>query len=133
MDVSDLNNIRNLSVRMVTPEMIEDLLHYYNTREYQKLQQLTRSKQRKILSEEDSGDKVTKTYADGVRETLFRTGIRKEVLGGYTIIHFKNKDIKQKLEDGTTLYYFSEKEVDQITLLNRVNVHLLVSLDLPLR
>ena len=67
MDVSDLNSLRNLSIRMVTPEMIEDVLHYYNTKEYQRLQQFTRVKQRKILSEEDSGDKVTKVYADGVR------------------------------------------------------------------
>jgi hypothetical protein len=41
---------------------------------------------------------------------------------GYTIIYFKNRDIKQKLSDGTTLYFFSEKQVDQITLLNKVNV-----------
>lgn len=123
MQVSDLNSVRNLSIRMVTPEMIDNMLHYYSTKEYQKLQQLTKTKHRRVLSEEDSGDKVVRIYADGVRETLFRTGIRKEVLDGYTVIHFKNKDIKQKLEDGTTLYYFSEKEVDQLTLLNRVNVH----------
>jgi len=50
MEVSDLNSLPKLSVRMVTPEMIEDLLHYYNTKEYKKLQQLTRSKQRKVIS-----------------------------------------------------------------------------------
>ena len=46
------------------------------------------------------------------------------------IIHFKNGDIKQKLSDGTILYYFNEKKVDQITFSNQTNVRNISFLDL---
>jgi hypothetical protein len=38
------------------------------------------------------------------------------------MVYFKNGDIKQTLPDKTVFYYFKEKEVDQITLSNGVNV-----------
>ena len=41
------------------------------------------------------------------------------------IIYFKNGDIKQKLTDGTIFYYFKEKQVEQITLVNGINVNYL--------
>jgi hypothetical protein len=39
------------------------------------------------------------------------------------IIYFKNGDIKQKLTDETIFYYFKEKQVEQITLVNGINVN----------
>jgi hypothetical protein len=53
---------------MVTEDMIENLLHYYANDEYQRYQQLTKSRNRKIKDEVDSGDgKVTRTYTDGIK------------------------------------------------------------------
>jgi hypothetical protein len=67
MTLSDLNHAK-LSIRMVTEDMIENLLHYYANDEYQRYQQLTKSRNRKIKDEVDSGDgKVTRTYTDGIK------------------------------------------------------------------
>ena len=64
---------------------------------------------------------------------LFEKGVKKEIFeDGYTIIYFKNGDIKQKLSDGTILYYFKEKHVDQITLTNGINVNHIFYLDLSI-
>ena len=64
-------------------------------------------------------------YSDGTKEMIYDNGTVKESSDrGYSIVYFKNGDIKQTLTDKTILYFFSEKDVDQITLPNSVNVPL---------
>jgi len=82
----------------------------------------------------NKSDYTAKLYSDRSKELIYDNGTRKVTQeNGYSIVYFKNGDIKQvffvisqTLPDKTVLYYFKEKEVDQITLPNGMNVHLLL-------
>ena len=48
------------------------------------------------------------TYSDGTKELIYDNGTIKESSdNGYSIVYFRNGDIKQSLADKTILYFFS--------------------------
>lgn len=95
MTLEDLASLP-LDIRMVTDEMIEALFHYDKNSHYQEYQRQKRRPRSVRAVERDDPDKVVTVYADGSREIVFETGVRKEIFeSGYSIIHFKNQDVKQ--------------------------------------
>lgn len=78
MKLSDLTKIP-LSIKMVTDEMIENLFRYQNNPEYRHYLELTKSKSRnKIHTARNAAEKkTTNIYADGGKEVIFDTGVRK--------------------------------------------------------
>lgn len=98
MKLSDLTKIP-LTIKMVTEGMIENMLHYYSNPEYIRYKQIISQPRNKVHTTKNAIDrKSTSIFADGGKEVIFDTGVRKEYFtNGYSIIFFPNGDIKQVL------------------------------------
>lgn len=79
---------------------------------------------KRIVQENISNDgKIVRWYANQKKEIIFRKGVRKEIFpDGYTIVYFKNQDIKQTYPDGKIVYYFYEAKTTQTTETNGINI-----------
>ena len=79
---------------------------------------------KRIIQENISSDgKIVRWYANQKKEIIFRKGVRKEIFpDGYTIVYFKNQDIKQTYPDGKIVYYFWEARTTQTTETNGINI-----------
>ena len=79
---------------------------------------------KRIIQENVSSDgKIVRWFANQKKEIIFRKGVRKEIFpDGYTIVYFKNQDIKQTYPDGKIVYYFCEARTTQTTEVNGINI-----------
>jgi hypothetical protein len=97
MKLSDLTKI-DLSIKMVSDQMIAALFRFETNIEYRRYQQAVKSAGRTVVNStrNSKNSYVANLYSDRSKEHLYDNGTRKETLeSGYTIIYFKNGDIKQ--------------------------------------
>ena len=78
-----------------------------------------------ILQEDKTSDgKIIRLLQDDSREVLFSNGVRRlSSKNGYSIVYFKNKDIKECFPDGKIEYYFHSAKTKQITLPDGMNIY----------
>lgn len=77
MKLSDLCKIP-LSIKMVTDEMIRNLFRCQNHPDYRRYLELVSRPRTKINTNRNPVEKkVTNVYADGGKEVIFDTGVRK--------------------------------------------------------
>lgn len=108
MKLSDLTKLP-LSIKMVSEPMINALFRYDTNLEYRRYQQLVKAPTRTVVNSNRNSRNsfVVNLYNDRSKEHIYDNGTRKETLeNGYTIVYFRNGDIKQTLPDQTILYYF---------------------------
>eukprot|EP01028_Stygiella_incarcerata_P012502 TRINITY_DN777_c0_g2_i3.p2 TRINITY_DN777_c0_g2~~TRINITY_DN777_c0_g2_i3.p2 ORF type:complete len:528 (+),score=221.48 TRINITY_DN777_c0_g2_i3:82-1665(+) len=74
-----------------------------------------------VVNERSSESKQMVVYANGHRTILFKNGTRKDDYAGKKeIYHFANGDIKKKLKDGTTVYYYSSTKATNISFPSKI-------------
>jgi len=63
-----------------------------------------------LIKEEKTPDnKTIRVFANGKKEIIFPTGVRREFHpDGYKVIFFDNKDIRQHYPNKKMVYYFSD-------------------------
>ena len=73
----------------------------------------------KVKSFRNENNKTIKIYSNGVKEILYKSGIKKQIFpDNYNIIYYTNNDIKQTFPDKHSVYYSSEtKGVQHINTL----------------
>ena len=73
----------------------------------------------KVKSFRNENNKTIKIYSNGVKEILYKSGIKKQIFpDNYNIIYYTNNDIKQIFPDKHSVYYSSEtKGVQHINTL----------------
>lgn len=99
MKLSDLTKM-DLSIKMVTDQMISALFKYETNIDFRKYQQTVKAAGRTVVSttRNSKNSYLANLYNDRSKEHIYDNGTRKETLeNGYTIIYFKNGDIKQVL------------------------------------
>lgn len=97
MKLSDLTKI-NLSIKMVTDQMIDSLFKLEKNLQYRKYQQIKNSPSRTIVNTNRNvkNSCVTNIYSDRSKQLVYDNGTRKESFeNGYSVVYFKNGDIKQ--------------------------------------
>ena len=97
MTLSDLTKI-DLSIKMVTDQMISSLFRYETNIEYRRYLQIVKAPGRTVVNSarNTKNQYLANLYNDHSKQHIYDNGTRKETLeNGFSIVYFKNGDIKQ--------------------------------------